>query len=475
MFHRLRLLLTATYTLIAVAFVIMMIAITYGLLAYYFRSITDLALQHKMAHEFELLGLPLPPELSYADQEWNRIRHQLWPLARPRVNKLSIKQLQENWQQELAHLRFHLNDQSLEETYDSELSALFLVPLDTAGQVLLDSSVSGNFARSRFPHQQAVQVAATQGYDLRTVLLSDGVRVRLLTYHLPPLEGVAYLQLGRLLADQDFILQRFLTGLLGVGAVGALLSAGGSWWLAGRSLRPVQQSVERQRTFVANASHELRTPLTLIRASAEVAHNNLAQDGENRELLADIIFEVDHMTRLVDDLLLLSRLDAGRLGLTRRLIPLADLLEEAQRQSEHLAHERNVQVEVKGVEGVVLADPTRLHQILLIVLENALHNTPAGGVITLEAGEQADGAWITVADTGVGIPTEHLAHLFDRFYQVDPSRNGQGLGLGLSIAKALVEAHHGQIQIESLPGHGATVRIALPKGSQAALRPGAEG
>lgn len=469
MFQRLRILLTATYTLIAVAFVTLLIAVTYWLLAYYFQSITDLALQHKMAHEFQLLGLPLPPELAYADQEWSRIRRQLWPLASTRADKLSVEQLQENWQRELTHLRFHLDDQSLEETYDSELAVLFLVPLDVAGQALIDTTLSGSFARNHFPHQEAVQTAAAQGHDLRTVRLTDGARVRLLTYHLPPIEGVSFLQLGRLLTDQDLILQRFLTGLLTIGAIGALLSAGGSWWLAGRSLHPAQQSLERQRTFVANASHELRTPLTLIRASAEVAHNNLTEDGENRELLADIIFEVDHMTRLVDDLLLLSRLDAGRLGLARRLVVLADLLAEAKRQCEPLALRRDLRVEIKGAKGVALADPTRLHQVLLILLENAFRNTPGGGVITLEAGEQTQGVWIIVADTGVGIPPQHLTHLFDRFYQVDGSRNDQGLGLGLSIAKALVDAHHGQIRIESLPGCGTTVRIDLPKIDQAKL------
>lgn len=462
MFNRLRLRLTALYTLIAVIFMAALVAVTYGLLAYYFQTITDLALRHKMAHEFQLLGLALPDDLAFADQEWNKIRQQIWPQVRFAPQTLSLEQIQENWQRQLLHLNYHLSDQSLEEAYDSELAAIFLIPLNNEGRMLNPGDALQNLARGQLPEQGAVQSALAQGQDLRTVVLIDGTRVRLLTYRLPLPDGGALFQLGRLLTDQDYILRRFLNGLLVIGAVGALLSALGGWWLAGRSLIPVRESFERQRTFVANASHELRTPLTLIRASAEVAHDNLQDDQENQALLTDIIQEVDQMTRLVDDLLFLSRLDAGRVVLKRTLIELPDLLGEMQQVGKQLANGREILIQIAEAHGALLADRTRLSQVLRNLLENALHHTPSDGAITLAAGEEGNNVWITVTDTGEGIPAEHLPHIFDRFYQVDSARNG-GVGLGLSIAKSLVEAHGGSITIESRLSHGTTAHLLLPK------------
>jgi signal transduction histidine kinase len=464
MFNRLRLRLTALYILVAVIFMAVLTAVTYGLLAYYFQTITDLALRHKMAHEFRLLGLSLPSDLDFADQEWYQIRRQIWPQLPLTPQKLSLEQIQENWQRQLQHLNYHLNDESLEETYDSELAAVFLIPLDAAGQMINPDDTLLNLAHGQLPEQTAVLAAMEQGQDLRTVTLSDGARVRLLTYRLTLPDGGAFFQLGRLLTDQDYILQRFLNGLFVVGAVGLLLSALGSWWLAGRSLLPVQESFERQRTFVANASHELRTPLTLIRASAEVAYHDLQGDPENRMLLADVIQEVDQMTRLVDDLLFLSRLDAKRVILKRSRIELFDLLGEAQREGEQLANGRNILIRIEEASGTLLADRTRLSQVLRNLLDNSLHHTPDGGVITLAAGRSGNIVRITVTDSGEGIPTENLPYVFDRFYQVDSARNIDGSGLGLSIAKSLVEAHQGWIKIESQLGHGACVTVELPSG-----------
>jgi signal transduction histidine kinase len=462
MLRRLRISLTILYTLIAVVFMTVLIAVTYGLLAYYFQTITDLALRHKMAHEFQLLGLPLPADLAFADQEWNQIRRQIWPQLPFEPENLSIAQIQANWQKQLAHLNYHLTDQSLEETYDSELAAVFLIPLDGTGQMINAGTALASLVQSQLPEQDAVQAAIKDGQDLRTTVLTDGTRVRLLTYRLNLPDGGAFFQLGRLLTDQDYILRRFLNGLLFIGGVGALVSAVGSWWLAGRSLRPVQESIERQRIFVANASHELRTPLTLIRASAEVAHDNAGPNAENRALLADIMLEVDHMTRLVDDLLLLSRIDAGKLELQLRPVDLAELVHEAQRQCNHLAESHRVQFTVERASGAVLADPTRLHQVLLILLDNAVRYSRECGVVKMAALQLGADVYITVADNGPGIPADYLERIFDRFSQADPSRNGHGAGLGLSIAKALVEAHHGTINVESQEGIGTTVTVTLP-------------
>jgi signal transduction histidine kinase len=293
---------------------------------------------------------------------------------------------------------------------------------------------------------------------------AGGATIRLLTYRAPAGAGPALLQLGRPLADQERALRQVLLGLLALGGGAVLLLGAGSWWLAGRSLRPVQESWARQRGFVANASHELRAPLTLLRASAEVALRRApAGDAEQRALLGDVLDECDHMARLVDDLLLLSRLDARRLPLDCRAVPLAPLLADVARQVARVADERGVAVDAAGA-GSAWADAARLRQVLLILLDNALRHTPRGGRITLTARPEGQRARLTVADTGAGIAPEHLPRIFERFYRAAQAREatGEGAGLGLAIAKALVEAQRGAIGVASQPGRGTTVSITLP-------------
>ncbi|MEP6776548.1 MAG: ATP-binding protein, partial [Chloroflexota bacterium] len=254
------------------------------------------------------------------------------------------------------------------------------------------------------------------------------------------------------------------------------------WWLAGRSLRPAEQAWSRQQLFVANASHELRAPLTLMRASTEVALRTLpAADTDNRALMDDVLQETDHMTRLVEDLLLLSRLDARRLKLDSKPVPVQEMLSTVQRQVSRVADERGVRLLIGGSEGseggatgrepVVLGDATRLRQVLLVLLDNALRHTPAGGSITLTSSRHGRYVQICIADTGSGIAAEHIPHLFERFYQADSSRGGtnsegEGSGLGLAIAKGLVEAQHGHISISSQLGQGTQVTISLPSATK---------
>jgi signal transduction histidine kinase len=234
-----------------------------------------------------------------------------------------------------------------------------------------------------------------------------------------------------------------------------------SWMLAGRSIKPAQRAWDQQQQFISNASHELRTPLTLMRANADYALRSSSTD-EREKSLHDIVGEVDYMNRLVEDLLLLSRLDAHRLTLANEPVVLEELLNETARQVEKLAATKSVSLNVESTAGTVRGDRVRLRQVLLILLDNALRFTPSGGTIRMASKVNNREVVITVADSGPGIPPEHLPHIFDRFYQV-PGQTGdeRGNGLGLSIAKGLVEAHHGKIGITSQPGKGTSVRIVL--------------
>lgn len=512
MFRGLRLQLTLLYTLAALALVALVGGGSYLVVARYFQQVTDLALRHKMAHEFHALNAPLPADLVSADRDWSLIRNEpgLLPyratapiseaeaMARavahrgggvPERVKREEKRGREVYEVRFADGAEVIVDRSSgailaseggerrrgEEAprasqaapatplaYDGELAAIFVLPLDATGQVLFNPNPA---AAPLGPDRQALEAALRQGSDQRTVHLSDGQRVRLLTYRLTRPDGPAALQLGRVLSDQDRVLWQLAVGLLVLGSLSMALLGGASWWLAGRALRPAQAAWERQQRFIASASHELRTPLTLIRASAEVALRNLRpEDADQRELLGDVLSESDHMRRLVDDLLTLSRLDSGQLPLTLTTVDVPPFLAEVQRQVARLGAERGVTVRVEEASGAVCADADRLRQVLLIVLDNALRHTPSGGSVTLAATLQGREVRFRVSDTGCGIAPEHLPHIFERFYRVDPARGraGGNAGLGLAIARALIAAMGGQIGASSAPGQGTTVWFTLP-------------
>jgi signal transduction histidine kinase len=260
---------------------------------------------------------------------------------------------------------------------------------------------------------------------------------------------------------------------------GASVAVGlASWYLAGRSLGPARKAWEQQQVFVANASHELRAPVTLIRASAEYALRQNPGIGPFRpspdpalaatpgvaEVLTDIVAETDHLSRLVDDLILLSRLDAGKIEVVAEPVLLTDLFLDVTRTFGRLAEEKGVALQVNTGEGVARGDRTRLRQVVLILLDNALRHTPPGGTISLETRFDGRRVVIAVADTGTGIAPEDLPHIFDRFYQarVTDSDN-RGSGLGLSIAKSLVEALKGRIEVTSRPGEGTRMTLSLPR------------
>lgn len=434
MFSRLRVRLTLLYLSAGVVLLMLLGIGMYGLVADYFRTTTDTALQYKMAFEFRHLGAPMPPGLVAA------------------ANGIAQQQ---------AATAGGITD-------SSELAAIFVLPLDKTGRVLFNPNT---FVLPIPPDQSAVQDALRLGYDRRTLTLSDGTRVRLLTYRLTRSDGPALLQAGRTLRGQDDVLQRLLLGLVAVACASVALLGWSSWWLAGRSLRPAEQAWQRQQAFIANASHEIRAPLTLLRASAEVAQRNSApDDAKQRDLLGDVLHEADHMTRLVEDLLLLSRLDAQRLPVERAAIALEALFHDLERQIGRIAATRGITLKVMPTDDLVWGDRSHLRQVLLIVVDNALQHTPAGGSLCISTRTQRHIVEISVVDTGEGIPPEHLPHLFERFYRVDSSRNDEqrGSGLGLSIAQALIEAQDGRISITSTVKQGTTVTIQLRSATEQA-------
>ena len=223
----------------------------------------------------------------------------------------------------------------------------------------------------------------------------------------------------------------------------------------------VEQALQAQRRFVADASHELRTPLTTVRGNIGLLQRDPPISAEDREAaLIDMHDETDRLMRLVNDLLVLARADAGRHARNEAL-PLQPLVEEVCQTARLLAPDRDLACAING-DAYVTGNRDALKQVLLILLDNALKFTPQHGTIGLETRVDGDHAEIRVCDTGVGIEPAALPHIFERFYRGAASRTGAGAGLGLAIARALIEAQHGTITVRSQPGVGSIFTVTLP-------------
>ncbi|HEV2129021.1 MAG TPA: ATP-binding protein [Thermomicrobiales bacterium] len=220
-----------------------------------------------------------------------------------------------------------------------------------------------------------------------------------------------------------------------------------------------------RRDFVANVSHELRTPLTSIRALVETLQGGAVDDQElKQEFLERIIREVDRLTALVEDLMDLARLEAGRTPLNPEPAPATEVLHAAGERLREQVARAQLRLEYDLSESLpeVLVDRRRIEQVVLNLVHNAIKFTPAGGNITIAGRTQGDMVVVEVRDTGVGIPKEEQERLFERFYKSDKARRTEGSGLGLAIAKHIVETHGGDIAVESEVGEGAIFRFTLP-------------
>jgi signal transduction histidine kinase len=206
----------------------------------------------------------------------------------------------------------------------------------------------------------------------------------------------------------------------------------------------------------------LRTPLTTVRGNIELLRREPPMDAVDRaEVLADTRDEVDRLIRLVHQLLVLARADAGQ-PLRRDPLPIKPLLEDVCRQSRLLDPHRVIHCEL-GPDVLVLGDRDALKQVFLILLDNALLHTPAGTTVEMTRAAADGRVVISVRDTGPGIPPDVLPHIFERFYRSQVSRSGTSTGLGLSIAKELIEAQDGTITVESTIGEGSVFTVTLPQ------------
>src|SRR5215210_2673195 len=283
------------------------------------------------------------------------------------------------------------------------------------------------------------------------------------------------LQVARSPAVVQGTVNRLILVLSTVGLGALILAAAGGLFMSRRAMRPVQEAFGRQRTFIADASHELKTPLTLIRADAEVLSRGIDDPNKasgNRELVDDLLGETDRMSAVLSDLLLLARLDAQKVSVSREPFDLALVISEISERfaARARAEDKNLEVHHSG-KLPARGDAPRTGQSLAALLDNALRFTPPGGTITVEGRITDKQVEATVTDTGPGIAPESLDRIFERFYRADAhsaarSRGSSGgTGLGLAIARDLVRAQGGEVSAENTEGGGARFTLSLPTGS----------
>jgi heavy metal sensor kinase len=336
-------------------------------------------------------------------------------------------------------------------------------------------------------------------------------RLRLMSRLVPGPDGPLVVQTAMPLASIDQELAELLTVLLLAGPLALVCALGGGYVLARQALAPVdrivqtadritatqldrrievvstddelgrlartlngmiarlERSFEEIRRFSADAAHELRTPIAVLRTEAEVALRQPREPEQYRAILEDQLEELERLSRLADRLLFLCRGDAGLVPLARRPVDLREVVENVAEHMRVVAEERGVALLAEGLsECAVSADEEQIRRLLFNLVDNAIKFTPAKGKVRIDIIRCDAEARIVVVDTGIGIPPEHLPHIFQRFYRVDPTRNSDaaGTGLGLAISRAIAEAHGGSIAIESAVGAGTRVVLTLPVSPQ---------
>ncbi|HYM51024.1 MAG TPA: ATP-binding protein [Candidatus Limnocylindrales bacterium] len=249
--------------------------------------------------------------------------------------------------------------------------------------------------------------------------------------------------------------------------VALLLGALTALLMANKSLRPLRLAFVKQREFVADASHELRTPLTLIRTNAE-AWIRRAPEKSADPYARHILEEVDQLNAIVGDLTTLALADARQLRLEPRALHLDRIVRELIDHTTPLAEEGGLTLRTELEPVLVEADPARLRQLLVILLDNAIAHTPSGGEVAVSVVRAGGRARIVVQDTGSGIASHDLPFIFERFFRADKARSRErgGTGLGLAIAKWIVEAHRGTIDVRSEVSRGTQVTVTLPAMSE---------
>jgi signal transduction histidine kinase len=331
------------------------------------------------------------------------------------------------------------------------------------------------------PDQAAIAAASASGRDVRNRTISFpepgptdttsmvDVPVRQLTESVTSSSGTWSVQVVQDRTTEANTLQNIVLVLVLGGFIVVLVAVGFGWIYARRALVPIRDSLagqrealKRQREFAADASHELRTPLTVIRSSVE--HLRRHADEPVRtvgDALEDIDDEVEQLTAMVGDLLLLARSDSGAISLEAVPVDLDDIATDAAAALRGPAEAKQVTLLVDPQPAPTIGDPTRLRQLVTVLIDNAIRHSPDGGSVRITVRRAGDLVTIAVEDQGKGLRPEDLPRVFDRFWRAPDAPSG-GTGLGLAIAKWIAERHGGAISAGNRPEGGARFEVDLP-------------
>ncbi len=344
-------------------------------------------------------------------------------------------------------------------------SGTFAVLVTAAGQRIgdLDDGVPGGL-----PNEASVAAAWQTGRDVRDTVLAS-VPVRILSVTATSRIGPVIIQVVQDRTDEQKTLDVISDVLIFGGILAVLVSGGFGAIDARRALAPIRSSLasqrvalRRQREFAADASHELRTPLTVIRSSVEYLGRHRAEPvAAVGDALEDIEAEVDQLSTLVDDLLLLARSDSGAVELDRLPVDVGDVAGEAASTLAQPAADRNVRIVVDPQPAIVTGDAARLRQLVTILVDNAIRHSPPACEVRVTVRGDGRSADLVVEDQGPGIRPEDLPRVFDRFWRA-PGAPAGGTGLGLAIAQWIVERHGGQIAVSNRADGGARFDVRLP-------------
>ncbi len=328
-----------------------------------------------------------------------------------------------------------------------------------------------------------------KGLEIESTILSDG----------------SVLQVGQSTEEQEALLEKFREVFAGFMIPAIILGVGGGSFLAYRALRPVRNLIQTIRSVSTGrmdarvptsqsrdeleelvilfnsmlekietlikgmhgsldaVAHDLRTPLARLRGTAEMALRSEPSQETSREALADCVEEADRILTMLNTLMDISEAETGAMKLDLEEMNIADLIKDTVELYAHVAEDKTVSLHTSAPNDILLtADANRMRQVMANLMDNAVKYTPSGGRIDLEAFQRDHQAVITIRDTGVGISSEDAPKIWNRLYRGDQSRSQRGLGLGLSLVKAVVQAHHGRIEVSSDPGSGSVFTLYLP-------------
>lgn len=278
--------------------------------------------------------------------------------------------------------------------------------------------------------------------------------------------GTITVQIIRNVNSEKELLDRLLLIMLIGCGVGIICAVASGYFLAGRALIPIKNAWQKQQQFVSDASHELRTPLAVIRAKTELLFRTPSATIQDKILdVSTISNESRRLSKLVTNLLTLARSDSDQLEMNKQVFRLDGLLQEIIRDYEDIALFQEKSLKLEAPEPVpFIADKERIHQLIVILLDNAMKYTNEGGEILLSCRQNHSSIFLIVKDNGIGIPEQDIPRVFDRFFQSDKARtSAEGTGLGLSIAKWIIDKHHGKIKVQSDVGKGTMIEIIFPR------------